>query len=230
MNKTLLKKNNGISTSKANQLFWLGRYAERVYLALHLLRKHYDVMIDEDSSSYKDFCEQMGIQNTYHSGEHFMQSYLNDEDNTESIITMLERVHDNAMVIREEITSESLSYIQLSILFMKDVASEDKTMAELQTVTDYILAFWGSIEERIENEEIRNIINFGKYIESTELHIRFGYSPARIRTIFGRAAAIMEKECYICDKNVASEMEKLLMEQPMNKTAALSCVNNIFTS
>lgn len=26
MNKTLLKKNNGISTSKANQLYWLGRY------------------------------------------------------------------------------------------------------------------------------------------------------------------------------------------------------------
>lgn len=38
----------GLSTTKANRLFWLGRYAERVYIALHLLRKHFDLMIDED--------------------------------------------------------------------------------------------------------------------------------------------------------------------------------------
>ena len=33
---------NAISATKANRLYWLGRYAERVYLSLHLLLKFYE--------------------------------------------------------------------------------------------------------------------------------------------------------------------------------------------
>ena len=39
-------KNTIISANKANSLFWLGRYEERVYITLHLMRKCYDKMID----------------------------------------------------------------------------------------------------------------------------------------------------------------------------------------
>lgn len=31
-----------LTATKANQLFWLGRYVERVYLSLHLMRRYYD--------------------------------------------------------------------------------------------------------------------------------------------------------------------------------------------
>ena len=39
-------KNRILSANKANSLFWLGRYEERVYITLHLMRKCYDKMID----------------------------------------------------------------------------------------------------------------------------------------------------------------------------------------
>lgn len=35
-----------ISAMKANRLYWLGRYTERVYTSLHFLRRCYDRMID----------------------------------------------------------------------------------------------------------------------------------------------------------------------------------------
>ena len=35
-----------ISATKANRLYWLGRYAERVYISLHLLRRYYDKMTE----------------------------------------------------------------------------------------------------------------------------------------------------------------------------------------
>ena len=48
-------KNNIISAAKANRLYWLGRYEERVYLTLHLLRKCYDKMIDGTPEDYETF-------------------------------------------------------------------------------------------------------------------------------------------------------------------------------
>ena len=41
-----MTQKNLISATKANSLYWLGRYEERVYITLHLLRKCYDKMID----------------------------------------------------------------------------------------------------------------------------------------------------------------------------------------
>ena len=147
---TATKTNKGISTAKANRLFWMGRYAERVYLALHLLRKHYDLMIDQDSDAYKNFCTKIGIENKYLSGEDFMQSYLYDETNADSIINMLERVNDNAILIREEIMSESLSYVQMSISFMKKSKEEGRSLAEIQKITDKFVA---EIDKLVQEKE-----------------------------------------------------------------------------
>ena len=48
-------KNTIISAVKANSLFWLGRYEERVYITLHLLRKCHDKMIDGELEEYALF-------------------------------------------------------------------------------------------------------------------------------------------------------------------------------
>ena len=47
-----MTQNNLISATKANSLYWLGRYEERVYITLHLLRKCYDKMIDGELEEY----------------------------------------------------------------------------------------------------------------------------------------------------------------------------------
>ena len=119
-------------------------------------------MIDQDGYAYNDFCSKMGVQNYYLSGEHFITSYLYDSDNQDSIINMLEKVNDNAILLREEIMSETLSYIQMSIFFMKKAKEDGFMLSELQSVTDYMLAFWGSVDERINDAETRKIIKFGK--------------------------------------------------------------------
>ena len=41
-----------ITTEKANQLFWLGRYVERVYTTVIEYFKGYDRMIDEAADPY----------------------------------------------------------------------------------------------------------------------------------------------------------------------------------
>lgn len=227
---TATKMNKGISTAKANRLFWMGRYAERVYLALHLLRKHYDLMIDQDSDAYKNFCTKIGIENNYLSGEDFMQHYLYDETNPDSIINMLERVNDNAILIREEIMSESLSYVQMSISFMKKCKEEGKNLVEIQKITDYMLAFWGSIEERISNTDIRHTIKFGKFVESADLHIRFEYTYPRVNQIFGRIMETIEKDSYICDEIKLLALTNQMNPDRYNEPKTLFYLNGLFTA
>ena len=45
-----------ISLDHIDNLFWLGRYAERVYATLRLYFQSYDAMIDITEDNYIDFC------------------------------------------------------------------------------------------------------------------------------------------------------------------------------
>jgi len=225
---TATKINSGVSSAKANRLYWLGRYAERVYLTLHMLRKHFDLMIDEDQDAYISFCSEMGIENKYRSADDFTKRYLFDTSNSESVINMLEMVKDNAMMLREEIMTETLCYIELSIAHMNKPEVQNRGIEGLQRITDYILAFWGSIDERIVDNQIRHSIKFGKYLESLDLHIRFDYPFSRVNGIFNRMLDSIEKECYICD-----EMTLLTLKQHFNvddykNIGVLQLINSLF--
>ena len=55
-------KNTIISANKANSLFWLGRYEERVYITLHLMRMCYDKMIDGEMEDYWPFWQKLDPQ------------------------------------------------------------------------------------------------------------------------------------------------------------------------
>ena len=225
---TELIKNTGVSSAKATRLYWLGRYAERVYLTLHMLRKHFDLMIDEDKDSYISFCNKMGIENKYTSADDFTKRYLFDTTNPESVICMLERVKDNAMMLREEIMTETLCYIELSIAHMNKPEVQNAGIEGLQRITDYILAFWGSIDERIIDNQIRHSIKFGKFLESLDLHIRFDYSFNRIEEIFARMLHSIEQECYICDEMTLLTLKQHLTFDDYKNIGVLQLINSLF--
>lgn len=104
-----------ISVEQANRLYWLGRYTERVYSTIRMYFQSYDTMIDQSEDGYIDFCTSIDIPNIYTSREDFFKRYPFDETNPDSIISNLNRAYDNAIVLRENISSETLSYIQLAI-------------------------------------------------------------------------------------------------------------------
>lgn len=222
------KKNDGISPIKANRLYWMGRYAQRAYMALHLLRKHYDRMIDEDSSAYKDFCTKMGIENKYASPEDFTESYLYDHANPDAVINMLECLRDNAILVREEIKSETLSYIQLAINYMKSGKKQGKGLGGLQYITDCILAFWGSVDERIFTRPVRHIILFGKFVESIDLHIRFEYPHGRIENLYDRLNEYFTVDRALFDEIQFDALGKQLLGNDYRNSSTLVYLNAIF--
>lgn len=68
-----------ISVMSANSLYWLGRYEERVYMMLHLMRKSYDTMIDESESPAERFSRKIGIKGGFRTNDEFIRSVVFDE-------------------------------------------------------------------------------------------------------------------------------------------------------
>ena len=171
---------SNITTEKANELFWLGRYVERVYTTSMEFFRGYDRMIDETDISYPEYCRRVSIPNVYKDKEDFLRSYPFDESNPDSIISNLIRAYDNAVVLRDDIGSDTLSYIQLAIYDMRKAALGVAPLIGLQTVVDDIFAFWGCLDDRVVDYSERSIVKAARRIERIDLFLRFGVPADRI--------------------------------------------------
>ncbi len=217
-----------ISVEQASRLYWLGRYTERVYSTIRMFFNSYDKMIDTEPDSYITFCNSVDIPNIYQSREDFLNRYPFDEANPDSIISNLNRAYDNAIVLRESISTEALSYIQLAVYEMNRAAQSKAPLFELQHVLDEILAFWGSIDDRIDSEEIRNIIKAGKRIERVDLYARLGAANEEVKREVHRMIPRVTKSGLPYQAEKLEKVQQLAEQDQLDYYQIVSNVETIF--
>lgn len=164
-----------ISLSKTNRLYWLGRYYERVALSLQYMMNCYDSMIDSDYFDYGNYCAKLGIENNYSSAEEFFKSYVYDVKNPDSIRFAAEMMLGNGMVLRETIGSSTLAYLQMAVYALDEGAEDSAPGLMLLEVLDNIMAFRGSYDDFIVDDNVRNIIKCGASVECISFSLRTGY-------------------------------------------------------
>ncbi len=216
-----------ISVEQIDRLYWLGRYTERVYTTLQLYFSGYDRMIDEKQESYQEFCEKIDIPDIYGSKDGFRERYPFDEADPNSIFSNLNRAYDNAVVLREEIGSEALSYIQLAIYDMHKAKISRAPLIELQSVIDNILAFWGIIDDSIDNEQIRNIIKVGKRIERIDLYSRLEIEKKELLREICRVTHRLERCDVKYDTGKMKRLKEITEEENINYDEVLFLVETI---
>ncbi len=170
-----------ISVENTDRLYWLGRYTERVYSTIKIFETRFDSMIDIDNLEYAECCKSQDIPNVYKSREDFAGRYCFSLEDENSIFSNLMRAYDNAIVLREEIGSDTLSYIQLAVYAMNQAAISKAPLIGLQKVTDNLVAFWGMADDAIDESSIRNMIRVGKIVERIDLYARLKEPPEKIR-------------------------------------------------
>lgn len=232
--------NTTISAHTANQLFWLGRYAERGYLMLHLMRRAYDEVIDvpEGVSPYSEFLEKIGgyMANNM-TTSHQMMAQIYDPTTVTSLYNVIERMMDNAIVLRSIIYSESFSYIEMCRDFIRKKAEKkEMNITELQPITDYLLSFWGSIRERVYGQPYA-LLEVGRLIEHIEMNIRFDYKHNRIDEVWDMVKKYMVTEPDLFDRVQAGRFEMYaateevykenLKEHKQEMTAAINALVKI---
>lgn len=169
-----------ISIEKADELLWLGRYTERVYTTLRMFYVQFDKMIDHEENQFEEYCNNLNIPIIYKDNEDFVFKYLFDTENEDSVISNLTRAYDNAIVLRDEIGTETLSYLQLCLMTMEHSKDNRAPLMKMQEVLDMLLAFWACADDFIINERVRNLIKTGKSIERIDLYLRLNSPESSI--------------------------------------------------
>lgn len=201
-----------ISLEQKDRLLWLGRYSERVYTTIRLFFMAYDSFIDDLNITYEELCRQLDIPDVYGSKKEFCKKYAFDEEDVNSIFSNLNRAYDNAIVLREELGTETLSYIQLAIYDMNKAKISKAPLIELQKVKDNILAFWGIADDVIASDKVRNIIKTGKRIERVDIYARLKRPREDLKCEVDRLVPRIAKSGLDYDKDKVENIKRLVEE------------------
>jgi len=182
-----------ISVEYSSNLYWLGRYAERAYTTLNTFFNYHDKSLDKDKNSYREFLDNLDIKDKYGDHRRFIQGYLYDETDCFTINSTLRFAYDNALVCRNVIGSEALAYIQLAADAFGASRDAKNLRLSLMPVIDYLLAFWGSVDDKIASGEARTIVKCGKLVERLDLYFRFSYDYKLINSEY-------EKLCHVLSR------------------------------
>jgi len=182
-----------ISVEYSSNLYWLGRYAERAYTTLGTFFNYHDKSLDKDKDSYKEFLENLEIEDKYGDHHRFMRGYLYDEKDCFTVNSTLRFAHDNALVCRNVIGSEPLAYIQLAIDAFHASSDKKNPRLALMPTIDYLFAFWGSLDDKLSNGEARTIIKCGKFVERLDLYFRFSYDHKLIKNEYDMLCHVLSR-------------------------------------
>ncbi len=227
-----------INATTANRLFWLGRYAERGYLFLHLMRKAYDEVLDVpvgETPVYSDFLKKLDV---YTEGSldtsYQIMDQLYNPDTVTSLRSIIEFMMDNAIVLRTEIMTESFSYIEIcrDLIRAKSIA-QDTNITNLQPITDALLSFWGSVQERVYGRS-RTFLMLGRLVEHLDMNIRFDYKHYRIQEAMSELEKYVELESELADREMLGKLRALVADREAyerfeaeNKNRMLNYLNRL---
>jgi uncharacterized alpha-E superfamily protein len=203
-----------ISVEYSSNLYWLGRYVERVYTTLKTFFDYCDATLDRDKNSYKNFLEKLEIEDKYGDYKSFIQGYLYDEADDFSVCSAFRCAYDNALVSRNVIGSEALAYVQLAVNAFNFSREAKNNRLALMPAMDYLLAFWGSVDDKLASGEARTIIKCGKLVERLDLYFRFSYDQKLINNEYEKLCHILRRvrRGFCNTQHLAVLVEVLAME------------------
>lgn len=179
--------------------------------------KCYDKMIDGAPEDYSDLWTKLDMTGMYSTQEEFGQGMLYDENNPCSLLSAQKAAMDNAILLREDILSETLSYIEMSLNLMRKCKQNgERNITALQPVIDWTLAFWGSAEQRIQNHAALNLIQTGRNVENLDMKLRFGYSFRRVTLAYESLLRYCNDVPDMVDNHINDNIKRLLTAEQYN--------------
>lgn len=89
-------------------------------------------------------------------------------------------------------------------------------MLHFQKITDAILAFWGCVDDQIDDENTRNIIKIGKRVERLDLCARLGKERESIHRELQRLAGRIDRTDLIYDHEALQHLKRLAEASPLD--------------
>ncbi|MDR1838823.1 MAG: alpha-E domain-containing protein [Treponema sp.] len=220
-----------ISVEHSSNLYWLGRYAERVYTTLDTFFDYHDAALDKNKNSYRDFLEKLEIEDKYGNYENFIDGFLYGTDDF-TVSSAFRHAYDNALVTRNVIGSESLAYLELATNTFHSTRGAKNLRLALMPVMDYLLAYWGNIDDHLMIGEAGTIIRCGKIVERLDLYFRFFYDSRFINDEYEKLCHIItrSRKDFCNTQHLAVLVEVLAIEESYREhlPEVLDSLNKLF--
>lgn len=168
-----------LTVGQVDSVYWLGRYSERTLSTLRFFTDIFDRRIDK-SFDWADYCTRLDIYNGFTSLDDFCTRYAFDKTYPSSIICSMTRAYDNAVVLRDVIGTDALSYIELALRSLGDAETSRSPVLGFQRTIDCIMAFKGCITDTVMDRNVRNIILCGSGVERLDLYLRLDINQDKI--------------------------------------------------
>lgn len=180
-----------ITASKAESLYWLGRYTERVFTTLNRFFPFYDRVMDTNVEAFRPFAEALDLPTDFKDFDAFVHSFLYDASDPNSVVSAMKRAFEDAIVLRPMLGSKAISYIEMALIVMGgDTPDRDESdIYRQRDITDIILTFWGSVENSGVAPLLKSFLFIGKYIERLELYTRLGGDDEETRPALDKLMA-----------------------------------------
>lgn len=217
---------DNVSVNKANSLYWLGRYTERAYKLSHIITEFYDRMVDYDSTAYKEFCSRLGITLDVADKESFLKTIISDENCPSSIKYSMSQAYDNSIILREQIDTETVAYIQLAYNNVMRLFNNDHCrIYDLQQVVDNLMSFWGAVDDYIIDDYVRDTIKAGKYVERIDLFTRFDRGEYKIKGCKNRLKRYIH---HLDTDHICYDLDEILESSISTPDDIAACVGKLF--
>jgi uncharacterized alpha-E superfamily protein len=162
-----------LTANVANNLYWFGRYLERVESTLIEVVYHFDRIIDIDKDSGKEFYKKLGIEIEYENAKDFLNVAVFG-NHSSNVYNLISSAKENAIISRSNLDTEAFgSVIELADLLKH--SSHSSFSIDCRFI-DYVLSLiseiWGELTRRQKRNTSDYFLRLGKLVEKVDFHVR----------------------------------------------------------
>lgn len=162
-----------LTANVATNLYWFGRYLERIEATLIEVVSAFDAVIDTDKEKGKKFYKKLGIDIEYETAKEFLKVAIcgNHEAN---LSLLMGCVRENAIICRSAVDTEAFgSVMELSDLLKHSCNNTfDIDYRFIDNVQSLISEIWGELARRENRKASDYFIRLGKLVEKVDFHLR----------------------------------------------------------
>ena len=207
-----------LTANVATNLYWFGRYLERVETTLKDTMALFDLIIDSEKEAGKAYFAELGIALEYANASHFLHGAVfgGHEGN---LHVLMEQARENAIICRSQIDTEAFGeVIKLHELFEHaakgpgaiDTRFFDHTLSLINEI-------WGALSCGMDRRLSDHFIQLGKLVEKSDLNLRHGKEP--------RVTHSYIKEIIYTAKQLAPDAEVAI--DPTDPAACITALNGL---